>query len=67
MKKNFIANDLTKEEVLNKFEEMGYNVTEQEVNEAIGNGDIALKLPDYQDHDFYDIVKHNNNFYDILG
>lgn len=74
MKKNFIANDLTRQEMKEKFEEMGYNVTDEQIEEATITGEIALYMEGYQDADFYEIEKSkglNNNPYDgrfdILG
>lgn len=74
MKKNFIANDLTRDELKEKFEEMGYSVTDEQIEEATTTGEIALYMEGYQDADFYEIEKSkglNNNPYDgrfnILG
>jgi len=67
MKKNVIATNLSREEMKEKFIEMGYNPTMEEIEEATATGDIALYMEGYQDADFYDIEKSkglNNNPYD---
>lgn len=67
MKKNTIAINLNKEEIKEKFIEMGYNPTDEQIEEGIANKEISLYMKGYQDADFYDIEKStglNNNLYD---
>jgi hypothetical protein len=67
MKNNIIATNLSREEIKEKFEEMGYDPTVKEIEEATITGEIALYMEGYQDADFYDIVKSKgltNNDYD---
>lgn len=67
MKKNIIATNLNKEEIKEKFIEMGYNPTDEQIEEGIATKEIALYMENYQDADFYDIEKStglNNNPYD---